>query len=164
MHSLSTASVNNDVAINNNNNNNNNVSKFKKMPKLQSKDDSNSIMVNNDSLFKSPSNGFSQNETINDTTMNDADLIAPEDQCGFCSEDTPCVCREIAKQRELTQLKDNMITNEINDISGDNMENKNSANENAVQIKLIDPVNNNSNESKDSDIYTCTGNPERNGN
>lgn len=152
--STSTVSVNNDMA-----NNNNYVSKFKKMPKLQSKDGSNSIMANNDSLFKSPSNGFGQNDAINDTTMNDADLIAPEDQCGFCSEDTPCVCREIAKQRELTQLKDNMITNEINDFSSENMDNKNSANENTVQIKLRDPANNNSNETKDSDIYTCTGNP-----
>ncbi|QPG72969.1 hypothetical protein FOA43_000273 [Brettanomyces nanus] len=28
-------------------------------------------------------------------------VISPDEKCGFCSEDTPCLCREIAEQKKL---------------------------------------------------------------
>ncbi|KAG7912460.1 hypothetical protein KL907_000662 [Ogataea polymorpha] len=64
----------------------------------------------NDMLFRSPNSASlgEENPEYSKST------IAPEDQCGFCSDDTPCVCREIAKQKEMVQMKDNLITSELN--------------------------------------------------
>ncbi|KAH3661323.1 hypothetical protein OGAPHI_006730 [Ogataea philodendri] len=65
----------------------------------------------NDMFFRSPSNSLSE-ETVEFSGR--ASLSQPEEQCGFCSDDTPCVCREIAKQKEMVQMKDNLITSELN--------------------------------------------------
>ncbi|GME76366.1 unnamed protein product [Ambrosiozyma monospora] len=147
----------------------NKFKKFKSLPRF--KRDSNTSTTSslevenngNDMLFKSPSMSLSLNDESEPTIIrtgasisgatdtgkgdNFESVISPEDQCGFCSDDTPCVCREIAKQKEMLQQKDNMLTNQINEAPASAIVEEEEAEEVEAEKEKLEQIS------------QCTGNP-----
>ncbi|ODV86915.1 hypothetical protein CANARDRAFT_181007, partial [[Candida] arabinofermentans NRRL YB-2248] len=129
------------------------LKKMKKLPVFKS---SKSQDHQNDLLFKSPINLdlHDASPPQNDVTIKReyGSSFAPEDQCGFCSDDTPCVCREIAKQKELVQIKDSMITNQLND-----KQEKTSTTRDMLQSEQGNQQDEQTNKAEGKD--GCSGNP-----
>ncbi|GMG32834.1 unnamed protein product [Ambrosiozyma monospora] len=145
----------------------NKFKKFKSLPRFK-RDSSTSTASSlenngNDMLFKSPSMSLSLNDESEPTIIrsgasisratnsgkgdNFESVISPEDQCGFCSDDTPCVCREIAKQKEMLQQKDSMLTSQINEAPASAIVEEEDAEEVEAEKEKLEQIS------------QCTGNP-----
>lgn len=91
-------------------------------------------------------------------------VISPDEKCGFCSEGTPCVCREIANQKHDAEEPNNTKSNTSSVVpSGDSLSQATSLS-GSVSIARTSNASSVSNELVDiqkanKQASVCTGNP-----
>ncbi|KAK6465509.1 jun-like transcription factor [Scheffersomyces coipomensis] len=71
---------------------------------------------------RSPHHGHNHNQTAQATQTNqnfDFNENSPVENCGFCSDDTPCVCREAAKEAAILS---NNLNQQTVEVDNDNIE------------------------------------------
>lgn len=103
---------------------------------------------------------FNNNSSIGTLTNNDKSSLTtnsipaisnsiPFESCGFCSEDTPCVCREIETEQQLQQQR------EIKNIRETKLKNEIEKKEKELILELTRSAQNDDM----SQVAKCTGNP-----
>jgi hypothetical protein len=109
----------------------------------------NNILSTSTSTSPSPSQYLSSisfvkktSEINTNTKLNPMNINIPFESCGFCSDDTPCVCKEIADEEE-KDIKDAKLKTEIE----------------KKELELILELTKSANDEDISQVIKCNGDP-----